>query len=221
MDYNAFFTTIVFVVLAYQLVTVVYCISVWRSVRSNTLLFLLAFALGEFLVGAIGVILAVLSIHNYLFHQYASLLHESMLVLFALSLLREKTNRILLKIIFFSIVIALLVVIALPLNTAWQTLFNYPYLIEISVGLIILKDRVNNHEGRTFKEDPWSVISANLVIAGCIVFFSQLSMTVNTFHDIHAQTLILKIVEITNVVTMMIKYILLTTQLWKLKRYSM
>jgi len=219
VDFIAFLYTLAFVLYAYQFAVVAIGAYVWHSVRSNTLFFLLAYAFGEYLVGTTGFTLALLRINNILFHQYASLLYESMLVLFALTLLREKSNRILLKVIFFSTVIALLVLVALPLTAVWETLFNYPYLIEISVGLIVLKDRVNNHEGRTFKEDPWSVISAILIVTGCILFFTQLWVTLEGYF--FPYPLLSHILAITIVVTLIIKYILISTQLWNLKRYSM
>jgi hypothetical protein len=159
--------------------------------------------------------MALNSINNHGFFLYSGLLTQIAFLFFSLSILKDEKLRQLTKWAFGLTLSAfiLLEIFQLPINV--RTIFEFPFIFEIVTGIIILSDRVYHHEGKRFKEDPWSVLALLIVLTQSISMLCLISFYFFTYKWQFDP--ILNVLLSINVLSVLVRNSFITALLWKLR----
>jgi hypothetical protein len=202
-------------VLVFQAISVAVSWYVYRLKRSKSLGWLCAYFLFELLSECIGLYLAKHNIYNHHFYHYFSLLPQfSIFQFFQQNLKLAKSVRILR----YSYVISVLLLIAIDLSPFLieiKMLFDFISLFTIFASILLLNERIHQHGGLEFREDPESKIAMILAVTICMYLFANTASYSIIYAWLSSEYEAIFIVLIG--VSIIIRNGLVSRELWKLR----
>ncbi len=209
----------VWITIASQFICTLYGFKVWKQLNLTSLMWLSIYFTSEFMRSLVGFVMANLAIRTSLFYHYSGQFSETLLFVFALTILKEKKFRVYISIAYGLALSTFAILEFLNLPIAVKELIRYSEFLDIIIGIVLLRDRLLHQQFLNFKQDPWSVIAMIILatasvslIAVCSMFFSTENRNLNSVHYFFVYV---------NCFSILIRYILITIQLKKLKNLTL
>jgi hypothetical protein len=199
-----------------QLTCTIVALKMWYKMQTKTTLWLMLYITIEFCRSSIGIIMATSGIYTNEFYHYSALLTQTAIFFFAITIIKKKKHQ---RLTIWGFVIALLAFTSIELiesSNYVKMLFEFPVIFEIFAGVVVLNDRVHNHEGKQFKNDPWSVMVMVIVMTQLI---SMVSLNVGFFCGFFRIEFEQTFVFIVNCISVTVRFTVISLQLWKFKTY--
>lgn len=188
---------------------------VYSRTKIRALGWLWAYEFLELLSGSIGLYMARNGIYNHLFYHYFTLLTQFSIFQFFMQILKSDKQIRRLKVAYIISIFLFIAFDIAPLMEEIKMLFDFISLFMIFSCVIMLNERIHDHGGLAFRDDPESIIAMILAVTFSVSLFASTASYSIIYLGFPRKYEAIFVIIIG--LAIIFKYGLISRQLWKLR----